>query len=96
MDSEYDYLFKSKRNLRTCRRRSPVDSLPAVVLIGDSGVGKTNLLLRFTKDEFRENQPATIGVEFANRTMDVAGKKVRAQIWDTGTELLRSTSPDTG
>jgi len=62
-----------------------------VVLIGDSGVGKSNLLIRFSKDEFDINSRSTIGVEFANKTVVVDGKKTRAQIWDTaGQERYRA------
>lgn len=55
-----------------------------VVLIGDSGVGKTNLLARFTRNEFNLDSKSTIGVEFATRSVQVDGKTVKAQIWDTG------------
>ncbi|XP_065034891.1 ras-related protein RABA1f-like [Musa acuminata AAA Group] len=54
-----------------------------VVLIGDSGVGKTNLLSRFARDEFSFVTKSTIGVEFATRTVHVDGKLIKAQIWDT-------------
>lgn len=55
-----------------------------VVLIGDSGVGKSNLLLRFTRDTVDLQSKTTIGVEFATRSIQVDGKTVKAQIWDTG------------
>lgn len=55
-----------------------------VVLIGDSGVGKTNLLSRFTRNEFNLESKSTIGVEFATRSVQVDNKTVKAQIWDTG------------
>ena len=47
------------------------DFLLKIVLIGDSGVGKTNLLSRFTCDKFNQATEATIGVEFATKTMEV-------------------------
>lgn len=53
------------------------------VLIGDSGVGKSNLLSRFAKDEFRLDSKPTIGVEFAYRNIKVRDKLIKAQIWDT-------------
>lgn len=56
-----------------------------VVLVGDSGVGKSNLLSRFTKGEFYEETKSTIGVEFAVKSVNVENKTVKAQIWDTGT-----------
>jgi ABC-type phosphate/phosphonate transport system ATPase subunit len=55
-----------------------------VVLIGDSGVGKTNLLGRFTRNEFNLESKSTIGVEFATRSIQVDNKTIKAQIWDTG------------
>lgn len=59
------------------------DYLFKVVLIGDSGVGKSNLLSRFTKNEFSLESKSTIGVEFATRSIRVDDKVVKAQIWDT-------------
>ncbi|URE45010.1 RAB GTPase [Musa troglodytarum] len=59
------------------------DYLFKVVLIGDAGVGKTNLLSRFARDEFSFETKSTIGVEFATRTIHVDGKLIKAQIWDT-------------
>ena len=56
-----------------------------VVLIGDSGVGKSNLLSRFTRNEFNLESKSTIGVEFATRSIQVNNKTIKAQIWDTGT-----------
>ncbi len=56
----------------------------AVVLIGDRGVGKSNLLLRFTANSFDFESKATIGVEFATKTVSTEGKLIKAQIWDTG------------
>ncbi|GMM28591.1 Rab family GTPase [Martiniozyma asiatica (nom. inval.)] len=62
-----------------------------IVLIGDSSVGKTNLLSRFTRDEFNPDSKATIGVEFATRTLEVEGSKIKTQIWDTaGQERYRA------
>ena len=60
------------------------DFLFKVVLIGDSGVGKSNLLSRFTRNEFNLESKSTIGVEFATRSIKVDGKVIKAQIWDTG------------
>ncbi|CAI0437665.1 unnamed protein product [Linum tenue] len=59
------------------------DYLFKIVLIGDSGVGKSNLLSRFTRNEFCLESKSTIGVEFATRTLQVEGRVVKAQIWDT-------------
>lgn len=63
----------------------------SVVLIGDSGVGKSNLLSRFTRNEFNLESKSTIGVEFATRSIQVDGKTIKAQIWDTaGQERYRA------
>jgi Ras-related protein Rab-11A len=67
------------------------DYLFKVVLIGDSGVGKSNLLSRFTRNEFCLESKSTIGVEFATRSIQVDGKTIKAQIWDTaGQERYRA------
>ncbi|KAI3667704.1 hypothetical protein L6452_42773 [Arctium lappa] len=67
------------------------DYLFKIVLIGDSGVGKTNILSRFTRNEFCLESKSTIGVEFATRTLEVDGKTIKAQIWDTaGQERYRA------
>lgn len=59
------------------------DYLFKLVLIGDSGVGKSNLLSRFTKNEFNLESKSTIGVEFATRSLRIDNKVIKAQIWDT-------------
>lgn len=60
------------------------DYLFKAVLIGDSAVGKSNLLSRFARDEFCLESKPTIGVEFAYRNIRVQGDKlIKAQIWDT-------------
>lgn len=63
-----------------------------IVLIGDSGVGKSNLLLRYTRNQFKINSQSTIGVEFATRNLQMHdGCYVKAQIWDTaGQERYRA------
>lgn len=62
-----------------------------VVLIGESGVGKSNLLSRFTKNEFNHDSRTTIGVEFSTRTVELSGFTIKAQIWDTaGLERYRA------
>jgi len=67
------------------------DYLFKIVLVGDSGVGKSNLLSRFTRNEFCLESKSTIGVEFATRTVELQGKVVKAQIWDTaGQERYRA------
>ncbi|XP_037641857.1 ras-related protein Rab-25b [Sebastes umbrosus] len=62
-----------------------------VVLIGESGVGKSNLLSRFTKNEFNHDTRTTIGVEFSTRTTQLNSFTIKAQIWDTaGLERYRA------
>ncbi|KAK9696862.1 hypothetical protein RND81_08G001900 [Saponaria officinalis] len=73
------------------RAEDDYDYLFKLVLIGDSGVGKSNLLSRFTKNEFSLESKSTIGVEFATRSLNVEGKVIKAQIWDTaGQERYRA------
>jgi Ras-related protein Rab-1A len=59
------------------------DYLFKVLLIGNSGVGKSSLLLRFADDVFNDNFMPTIGVDFKIRTIDVDAKTIKLQIWDT-------------
>ncbi|CAH8641669.1 unnamed protein product [Schistosoma rodhaini] len=67
------------------------DYLFKVVLIGDSGVGKSNLLSRFTRNEFNLESKSTIGVEFATKSVEIDGRTIKAQIWDTaGQERYRA------
>uniref|UniRef100_A0A914PZS8 Ras-related protein Rab-25 n=1 Tax=Panagrolaimus davidi TaxID=227884 RepID=A0A914PZS8_9BILA len=62
-------------------------------MIGDSGVGKSNLLSRFTSNEFDLSSKTTIGVEFATKTIQFDDKKIKAQIWDTaGQERYRAVT----
>lgn len=69
------------------------DYLFKIVLIGDSAVGKSNLLARFARDEFYPNSKSTIGVEFQTQKMDIDGKEIKAQIWDTaGQERFRAVT----
>ncbi len=57
----------------------------------DSGVGKTNLLSRFEKNEFSLESKPTIGVEFATKTVAFDNHKIKVQIWDTaGQERFRA------
>lgn len=54
-----------------------------LIVIGDSGVGKTNIIIKFTEEYFKDNYVATIGVDFKVKTIQVDDKKIRLQIWDT-------------
>jgi len=62
-----------------------------IIIIGDTGVGKSCLLLNFIDKRFREEHDLTIGVEFGTKIIDAGGQKVKLQIWDTaGSESFRS------
>ena len=67
------------------------DYLFKLLLIGDSGVGKSCLLARFADDTYTEIYISTIGVDFIIRTVELDGKKIKLQIWDTaGQERFRT------
>eukprot|EP00854_Cymbomonas_tetramitiformis_P001966 gene1966-2650_t len=66
------------------------DHLLKLLLVGDSGVGKSSLLLRFTQDSFEDMSP-TIGVDFKLKYVDIGDKKLKLTIWDTaGQERFRT------
>lgn len=62
------------------------DYLFKIILIGDCGVGKTQIRNRYTHGEFDSSSKSTIGVEFAFKTHEIDGKCVKGQIWDTSGE----------
>ena len=67
------------------------DLLFKLILIGDSCVGKSNILLKYLKNEFDPNSRATVGVEFGTKNIIINNKKIKIQIWDTaGQERYRS------
>lgn len=62
-----------------------------LLLVGDSGVGKSCLLLRFVEDKFNPSFITTIGIDFKIRTIESKGKKIKLQVWDTaGQERFRT------
>ena len=61
------------------------------IIIGDSAVGKSNLLLRYAHEKFNEDYQATIGIEFGSKNIEIDNEKYRIQIWDTaGQENFKS------
>ena len=64
-------------------RRGVLKNLAKVVVIGDSGVGKTNLITKYCDGEFKESYVATIGVDFKLKSVTVDGRTTKLQIWDT-------------
>lgn len=67
------------------------DYLFKLLLIGDSGVGKTSVLFRFSEDAFNTTFISTIGIDFKIRTIEMDGKRIKLQIWDTaGQERFRT------
>merc|ERR1719369_136578 len=64
-----------------------------ILLVGDSGVGKSCLLLRYTDDTYSESYTSTIGLDFMMKTVEVDGKTCKLQIWDTaGQERFKTTT----
>ena len=67
------------------------DVLFKILLIGDSGVGKTSLIMRYTKNLFNEDYLNSIGVDFKSKDLYIEEKKIKLQIWDTaGQERFRT------
>lgn len=66
-----------------------------IVIVGDSGVGKTNVLLRFTDSLYKHSHVATIGIDFKVKTMSLNGTKIKMQIWDTAGQERFKTITET-
>lgn len=75
---------------RTTRGREPQTVL-RILMIGNSGVGKTSLVLRYDENTFSHKFVTTIGVDYRDKMVEIGGKSVKLQIWDTaGQERFRS------
>ena len=67
------------------------DYLFKLIIVGDTNVGKTNIMSKYIKDQFNFNSKSTIGVEFGTKILTIENKKIKAQIWDTaGQERYKS------
>lgn len=67
------------------------DLLYKIIIVGDTCVGKSNILSRYIKNVFREDSKSTVGVELGNKLLKVKGTNTKLQIWDTaGQERYRS------
>lgn len=65
------------------KKKDDSDYQLKIVLVGDSGVGKSNIISKFTKNEFNFESKTTIGVEFASKVVNIDDKSIKVQIWDT-------------
>ncbi len=65
------------------KQEEKYDYLVKVVIIGDSAVGKTNILLRYVNEQYKMTHITTIGVDFKIKTVAIDGVKIKMQIWDT-------------
>ena len=101
IDQDYNYKDNSISMTSTINNNIPdkyslskqYDDLFKLVIIGDSGVGKSCLLLRFADDTFTENYYSTIGVDFRFKCLEIGERKCKLQIWDTaGQERFKTVT----
>lgn len=83
--TDYNYKFKLYyiRLLAVSMKNKEYDFLFKFVMVGNSAVGKSSLLLRFADDQFNENYMITIGVDFRFKSMRINDHIIKLQIWDT-------------
>ena len=75
------------------KKTADCDYVIKAVIIGDSGVGKTNILMRYCDNSFKPTYSSTIGVDFKIKTIQVHEYKIKLQIWDTaGQEKFKNLS----
>mmetsp|Transcript_2600 Transcript_2600/g.4007 ORF Transcript_2600/g.4007 Transcript_2600/m.4007 type:complete len:227 (-) Transcript_2600:56-736(-) len=98
-NSEYSFLTnKGRRELdwdaaAFQHKPNEYDFLFKILLIGNSGVGKSALIMRFADDIFHSSFASTIGVDFKLRTVELNGQKIKLQIWDTaGQERFKTVT----
>lgn len=73
--------------------RKKFDHSAKTIVVGDSGVGKTCVLLRFARNMFHDDTPSTLGVEFLSTIVERPKRKIELQLWDTaGQEIFRSVT----
>lgn len=79
--------------MKAQKKKDDSDYTVKIVIIGDSGVGKTNILLRFCDNQFKTNYTSTIGVDFKIKIIPVEDYKIKLQIWDTaGQERFKNVN----
>lgn len=72
-------------------KENDFDHILKIIVIGNSGVGKTNIIKRFKNDDFDINTRSTVGFEFISKDLEIQDKKIKLQIWDTaGQERYKS------
>jgi Ras-related protein Rab-8A len=69
--------------MKAAKKKDDSNAIVKIVIIGDSGVGKTNILLRFCDNDFKMSYSATIGVDFKIKVIKINDYKIKLQIWDT-------------
>lgn len=77
------------------KQEEKYDYLVKVVIIGDSAVGKTNILLRYVNEQYKMTHITTIGVDFKIKTVAIDGVKIKMQIWDTAGQERFKTITET-
>lgn len=65
------------------RSEESYDEIVKIILIGDSGVGKTSFLNRFCFGKFKHNIPCTVGLDYGQRVIKLGERRIMIQLWDT-------------